>query len=220
MAFTYFFRDMQTLELITQHALPVLRGHRYIDIWDAGCAHGPEPYSIAIMLRENMGQFLFRNVRIFATDIDGSDRFGEMIARGVYPEQEVKRIPKDILQKYFSKADSSGQFEIDDEIKASVSFTRHDLLSLKPFRTGIGLIVCKNVLLHFNKNGDRTSVLRMFHSALRDGGFLVTEQTQKLPEPTEDLFERVTADGQVFMKAAPSPISVQGDEELSSKHFR
>ena len=54
MAFTYFFRDLQTLELITKHVLPVLQGARYINIWDAGCAHGPEPYSLAILLRENM----------------------------------------------------------------------------------------------------------------------------------------------------------------------
>ena len=69
MAFTYFFRDRQTLELVVEHALPVLKRRRYINVWDAGCAMGPEPYSIAIILRENMGRFLFRNVTIYATDI-------------------------------------------------------------------------------------------------------------------------------------------------------
>jgi len=64
MAFTYFSRDMQTLEAVVEYALPVLKGHRYIHIWDAGCAHGPEPYSLAMLIRENMGRFLFRNVRI------------------------------------------------------------------------------------------------------------------------------------------------------------
>ena len=52
MAFTYFFRDKQTLDLIVSHALPMLKGHRHIDVWDAGCAHGPEPYSLAIRVDE------------------------------------------------------------------------------------------------------------------------------------------------------------------------
>ncbi len=67
MAFTYFFRDLQTLDMIRDHALPHLRTRRYIHVWDAGCAMGPEPYSIAIILRENMGQMIFRNVKIHAS---------------------------------------------------------------------------------------------------------------------------------------------------------
>ncbi|MBW2018210.1 MAG: chemotaxis protein CheR, partial [Deltaproteobacteria bacterium] len=61
MAFTYFFRDLQTLECIRDYVLPFLRSRRYIRIWDAGCAMGPEPYSLAIIFRENMGA-TFRNV--------------------------------------------------------------------------------------------------------------------------------------------------------------
>ncbi|MCD6134277.1 MAG: chemotaxis protein CheR, partial [Candidatus Omnitrophica bacterium] len=64
MAFTYFFRDMQTLEMIRDYVLPALRSSRYINIWDAGCAMGPEPYSLSIVLRENMGKMIFRNVKI------------------------------------------------------------------------------------------------------------------------------------------------------------
>ena len=148
MAFTYFFRDMKTLELIADNVLPTLRGHRYIHIWDAGCAHGPEAYSLAIVLRENMTHFLFRNVRIHATDIDTCDRFGPIITKGIYPEGEIKRIPSMIKRKYFTKADEPGYYRIDDEIRSSVEFTRHNLLSLKPIRGGVNLIVCKNVLLH------------------------------------------------------------------------
>ena len=54
MAFTYFFRDVQTLELVRDHVLPFLKTRRYINIWDAGCAMGPEPYTLAIILRESM----------------------------------------------------------------------------------------------------------------------------------------------------------------------
>ncbi len=212
MAFTYFFRDGQTLDLIAQHVIPALKRRRYINVWDAGCAMGPEPYSIAIIFRENMGPFLFRNVRIFASDVDESDRFGVIIACGLYPEEQVKRIPPEILSKYFSPNGPSpgpspgsegtsgqGYFRISDEIRKAVIFQRHDLLSLEPIREEFGLVVCKNVLLHLPPEG-RVEVIKMFHHALSQGGYFVTEQTQKLPPGTERLFRRVTSTGQLFQK--------------------
>ena len=146
-AFTYFFRDMETLELIAGEVLPTLRGYRYIRIWDAGCAHGPEAYSIAITLRENMTHFLFRNVRIHATDIDTSGRFGGTITEGIYPEDELKRIPRGLREKYFTATGEPGHYGIDDEIRSRVEFTRHDLLSLKLIRAGFGLVVCRSTNL-------------------------------------------------------------------------
>ncbi|MDN5309525.1 MAG: chemotaxis protein methyltransferase CheR [Methanolobus sp.] len=104
MVFTYFFRDMQTLEMIRDYVIPNLRTRRYIHIWDAGCAMGQEPYSLAITLRENMGM-IFRNVRIHATDIDNSNLFSNIIERGTYPLEQVQRIPGPIFEKYFSPAD-------------------------------------------------------------------------------------------------------------------
>jgi chemotaxis protein methyltransferase CheR len=199
MAFTYFFRDLQTLELITTQVLPTLQGHKYIKVWDAGCAHGPEPYSIAIMLRENMSHFMFRNVKIYATDNDTSSRFGEIIAEGVYPEGEVERIPQGIREKYFSK-NASGCYRISDEIKSCVTFARHDLLSLQPAATHFNLIVCKNVLLHLRPE-EQVDVIKMYHDVLVPGGFFVTEQTQKLPDEVAGLFEKIVSHAQLFRKA-------------------
>ena len=199
MAFTYFFRDMQTLEMIRDYVIPSLKTRRYINIWDAGCAMGPEPYSIAIMFRENMGRMIFRNVRIFATDIDGSNLFGNIIEQGVYPDEQVKRIPKDIFGRYFSNADTPKNFRITEEIRKAVNYKKHNLLSFEPIRKDLGLIVCKNVLLHF-KQDERITVIKMFHSALVDGGFFVTEQTQKMPDRVKALFEPVVSNAQIFRK--------------------
>ena len=199
MAFTYFFRDRLSLELIGKYVLPALTGQRYINIWDAGCAHGPEPYSLAIILRERMSPFAFRNVRIYATDIDPTGQFGRTITEGVYPAEELQRVPPAILQRYFVPTEHLGRYRVVDELRSRVSFIRHDLLSLEPIREGFSLIVCKNVLLHFNEQ-QQVAVLRMFHSALRAGGFLVMEQTQQLPDRLEHIFSRVTDQGQVFRK--------------------
>lgn len=199
MAFTYFFRDMQTLELVTEHFIPTVMGRQYIRIWDAGCAMGPEPYSLAIILAENMGEFVFRNVRIVATDIDRSNLFGQIVANGVFPEDMLKRIPREIFNKYFVPDVKPGHFKIVDNIRNRVFFRKHDLLSFQPIGNNFSLIVCKNVLLHF-KHEERIEVIKMFHRALADGGFLVMEQTQKLPKEIAHLFDRVVNNAQLFRK--------------------
>jgi len=199
MAFTYFFRDLHTLDMIRKHALPLLRTRRYVHVWDAGCAMGPEPYSIAIIFRENMGRMIFRNVKIHATDIDESGQFGNIIKAGIYPEDQIKRIPEEIRTRYFGPDGGPGLFKLSTEIRNCVSYQQHDLLSLTPVRKDLGLIVCKNVLLHFKEN-ERIDVIKMFHSALEKGGFFVTEQTQKMPARLETLWERVVANAQVYRK--------------------
>ena len=199
MAFTYFFRDMQTLEMIRDHVVPTLRTRRFAHIWDAGCAMGPEPYTLAIVLRENMGPMIFRNVSIHATDIDESNLFGDIIEEGVYPWEQVERIPKDIFIRYFASADKPDHFRLVEEIRKRVSYQKHNLLSLEPVRKDFMLIVCKNVLLHFKKD-ERIKVIEMFHDALAEGGFFATEQTQKMPKELDSMFEPVVSNAQLFRK--------------------
>jgi chemotaxis protein methyltransferase CheR len=199
MAFTYFFRDWQTIETVADHVIPELTRQRYVNIWDAGCANGPEPYTLAIMFRERMGKFMFRNLHIYASDIDESNQFGEVITKGVYPRMDLQRIPHPIFESYFSSNGSPEHYQISDELRHVVTFQKHDLLSLQPIRDGFGLVVCKNVLLHFTAE-QRVAVIRMFHQALAPGGFMVTEQTQKLPEEAEPWFGKVSATAQLFQK--------------------
>ncbi len=199
MAFTYFFRDMQTIEMIRDIALPTLRSRQRIDFWDAGCAMGPEPYTLAITLRENMSGMLFRNVHITATDLDGSNLFEEIIVKGVYPREQVERIPAELLERHFRQLPEIDSYEISEELRKSVRFTRHDLLTLKPPGKDFGVVMCKNVLLHFQPD-ERVKVIRMFHDALSDGGFLAMEQTQKLPEECSGLFEQAVPNAQLYRK--------------------
>jgi chemotaxis protein methyltransferase CheR len=197
MAFTFFFRDIQTRRLIEEHVLPSLKTRMYLDIWDAGCAHGPEPYSLAMILQENMGKFMFRNVRIFATDIN--DQFGDIVKNGVYPADQLKRIDPEIFQRHFSPATTPGHFIISEAVRKAVTFQRHDLTSLRPIRNGFGLILCKNVLLHLSPE-QRIDVFKMFHSALNPDGYLATENTQKMPDELQGMFRQVRRDAQLFQK--------------------
>jgi chemotaxis protein methyltransferase CheR len=199
MAFTYFFRDLQTLELICEYALPYLKTKSYIKVWDAGCAMGPEPYTLAMLIREKVGNMYYRNVKITATDLDGSNLFEEIISNAIYPREQVERIPKEIFDKYFVKADKTDHFQIVEEIRKAVIFQKHDLTTLKSVGSDFGIIICKNVLLHFSEQ-QRIDVIKMFHESLMDGGFFATEQTQKLPDEVKHLFEPVVSNAQLFRK--------------------
>ncbi len=199
MAFTFFFRDLHTIELTVKHLLPFISGRNKVKIWDAGCAMGPEPYTIAIVLAENMGRFAFRNIVFDATDIDESDTFGKIVTEGIYPEEELKRIPADIFSKYFAPADKPGHFIIDETVRSRMQFRKHDLLSFQSIGEDYSLIVCKNVLLHFHPD-QRIEVIKMFHQSLAPGGYFMSEQTQKLPEELSHLFTKVADDAQLYKK--------------------
>lgn len=201
MAFTYFFRDVQTFEVIRDRALPFLKTRQRIRIWDAGCAAGMEPFTLAMMLRERVGAMYFRNISLLATDIDASDQFEEVIRDGIYPREQVERIPEAYLKRYFQRNREMSHYQLEAEIRRSVSFLKHDLLTLVPPAVGFDLIICKNVLLHFSPE-QREQVVRMFRDALSPGGFLAFEQTQKLPEAFKGDFIQVEDYAQVFQRGA------------------
>ncbi len=201
MAFTYFFRDLHTLELLCDHAIPVLRSDPTIKIWDAGCAMGPEPYTLAMLLRERLDQCDFEKVKIQATDIDGSNLFDKIIDEAKYPREQVQRIPPEIFGKYFIKVENRDFYQLTDEIRGAVSFQKHNLLTLNGIGNDFGLILCKNVLLHFDEQ-ERIDVIQMFYNALIDGGYLAMEQTQKLPAEFENRFEPVVSNARIYQKRA------------------
>lgn len=199
MAFTFFMRDQPTLEHAADHMIPYASGRSRIKIWDAGCALGQETYTIAMIFAEKMNQFGFKNLRIDATDYDSANNFGDFVTTAVYPSEELQRTPVELLNKYFEAAESPGHLRVVDLLRSRVSFQYHDLLSLKPIGFDYCLIVCKNVLLHFQYM-ERVEVFKMFHKALAPGGYLANENTQKLPSEVAHLFTQVVPDAQLYKK--------------------
>ncbi|HRP02374.1 MAG TPA: CheR family methyltransferase [Candidatus Kapabacteria bacterium] len=199
MAFTFFFRDRHTLEQLADQLIAFKKQGEQIKIWDAGCAMGPEPYTFAMILREKIGNEWFQNVQILASDIDELGNFQSIINNGIYKKHELERMPEDIFNKYFTQYDADEQFILGDEIKNSLKFIKHDLLTLKPLDLNFDAIICKNVLLHFEYK-QRIDVLNMFHKVLNTNGLLTTEQTQSIPEEITDKFERLVSNANVFKK--------------------
>jgi chemotaxis protein methyltransferase CheR len=197
LAFTFFYRDLQVLERAVEHTLPGLAGRSHPRIWDAGSAMGQEPYTLCMIFADRMNRFAFGNLRIDATDVES--QFAPLIEAAVYSREELSRLPEGILEKYFEPDAKPESFRVIESIRRRVTFQRHDLLSFQEPFQGYSLVLCKNVLLHFQPP-ERIEVLRMFHRALAPGGFFVTEQTQEMPPEMASLFERVVPDGQLFRK--------------------
>jgi chemotaxis protein methyltransferase CheR len=199
MAFTFFMRDQPTLEHSANHMIPYASGRSRIKVWDAGCALGQETYTIAMILAERMNSFGFKNLQIDATDYDSANGFGDVVKNAVYHYEELKRTPPELFRKYFEPAEKPEHFRVVDSLRSRVRFSYHDLLSLKAPGNDYCLIVCKNVLLHFQQ-AERVQVFRMFHKALAMGGYLANENTQKLPQEVAHLFKQVVPDAQLYKK--------------------
>jgi chemotaxis protein methyltransferase CheR len=198
-AFTFFFRDQQVLEQVVDHVLPTIAGRCHPRVWDAGAAMGQEPYTLSIMFAAKMNHFAFKNLRIDATDVESTGQFARMIEAAVYPKEELSRLPEGILEQYFEAADTPGHYRVIDNIRRPIAFQQHDLLSFREIGDGYSLVLCKNVLLHFQPL-ERIEVLRMFHRALAPGGLFASEHTQDMPRELDSLFERVIPNVQLFRK--------------------
>lgn len=199
MAFTFFFRDIHTLEQLTQAFIPIVTNMSKIKIWDAGCAMGQEPFTFALLLSEKMGYFGFKKVHIDASDIDESNLFEHIVTSGIYSYSDLQRIPKEIFENYFKKLEGTENYQLIENVRNRVKFRKHDLLTLKPFDGNYNLVICKNVLLHFSPE-QRIEVIKMFHSSLTEGGLLTTEQTQKMPPELNDMFKQISTNANVFQK--------------------
>ena len=212
MALTYFFRDLGSLELAISHVMPQIAGRSRIRIWDAGCAMGQEPFTLAMLLAEALGPMMFRNVEIIASDYD--EAVIRVLDAAVYADEEVQRVPPAYLAAYFEPAAADGTHRVAEPIRKAVRSVRHDLLSLRPVSDRLSLIVCKNVLLHFSP-AERVKVFQMFHAALEPRGLLVTEHTQKLPPEAAHLFSQVTSRCQLFCRNEVDAPECAGQRETA-----
>lgn len=197
MAFTFFFRDLPVLEYAVEQTIKLAMGRMRIKVWDAGCALGQEPYTLTILFAERLGS-AFNNLYLDASDYDSDNNFGDIVKKATYKYEELQRIPEDIFKKYFDPL-GNDLYQVCSKIRSRVFFQYHNLLSLKPIGTDYALVVCKNVLLHFQYS-ERIEVITMYHQALSPGGYLALENTQKMPTEIAHLFEQVVPDAQLYRK--------------------
>jgi chemotaxis protein methyltransferase CheR len=201
MAYTSFFRDADALKAIAEIVIPELSHQREIRVWDAGCATGEEPYTLAILFASKLGTFIFRNLDILATDHEESSypQFAERIRNGTYSRKDVFWVPQELRDCYFLPTDDPEAFQVTQEIREKVRFLQHDLLTCVAPETEKSLIVCKNVLMHFSPE-QQEKVLEMYYESLVPGGFLVLDGNQVLPVSFNTHFRRIDAGYPLYRK--------------------
>jgi chemotaxis protein methyltransferase CheR len=184
-----FFRNSDTFKKIRDKVLPSLfslclrEGRECLKIRSVGCAHGEEPYTLAIILRDSFADDLSRiRVSISATDIDS--QVLRTAARGVYFPESLEETPLPIRDRYFRMHE--GRYHLHPEIRVMVEFHHDDLIN-SVCQQECDLILCRNVLIYFER-GHQNSILRGFAESLHTGGFLVLGKTESLVEESRRLF--------------------------------
>src|SRR5438270_2799155 len=169
---TGFFRDAQTWEFLASEIVPSLLEARPPDsplrVWCAACSSGEEAYTVAMVLARAMGDDAFRDrVKIYATDID--EEALDQARHGAYLPRQIEDVPHDALERFFELTQQRYVFRKD--LRRCVIFGRNDLVRDAPI-SRIDLLVCRNALMYFNAE-TQSQILRRFHFALDDAGFLL-----------------------------------------------
>jgi chemotaxis methyl-accepting protein methylase len=179
---TRFFRDPTTFQSLEECFLPELvqsrAAGRRLRAWSAGCAGGEEPYSLAILLREVLGPALGRwQVEILATDVD--DKALAQARTASYDAAVFEDLPPHYqcwIGRYFTLG---SQRQLSPELRSMVTLLRHDL-TRDPPPAGLDLILCRNVLIYFDRD-QQDRLYQSFYDALRPEGLLVLGKTEILP---------------------------------------
>lgn len=175
------FRNPDQFEVLRTRVLPELLARRKnVHVWSAGCSCGAESYTIAVLLSELSDK---GGHTVLATDIDD-----KMLARarsGIFQDQEVRNVTKQRLVKYFQRVPSG--YEARPVLKNMVTFRKHDLLK-DDFRTGLDLILCRNVVIYFTDEA-KSVLYKRFYESLRPGGFLFVGGTERIADYANIGFE-------------------------------
>jgi two-component system CheB/CheR fusion protein len=195
---TGFFRDAQTWEYMATEITPQLLAARPDDgqvrVWCAGCASGEEPYTVAMVLARVMGDAPFRDrVKIYATDVD--EEALDVARHGAYAPRQIEDIPADALERFFERTEQRYVFRKD--LRRCVIFGRNDLVQDAPI-SRIDLLVCRNTLMYFTAE-TQSQILRRFHFALDDDGYMLLGKSEMLITHT-DLFAPAELKRRVFRK--------------------
>jgi chemotaxis protein methyltransferase CheR len=177
---TSFFREKQHFEYMRTQILPELKKRNTgVRVWSAGCSSGEEPYSIAMLIRDEWSEFCNTNVRILATDI--SERMLTKARSGEYEKENLQDVPPAYLLKYFvsSHNGTSKTYGVHESVRKMVRFARLNLMEDWPMKGPFDLIFCRNVMIYFDTPTQRQLIQR-FYNILIPGGHLLVGHSESL----------------------------------------
>jgi chemotaxis protein methyltransferase CheR len=179
---TSFFREDSQFQILQDELLPSIiksaAGTNQLRCWSAGCSSGEEAYTLAIVLREVLGDNW--DIKVLASDI--SVRKLEEGMAGVYSEDRLKDIPAYLRHKYFlASLMNKGHFKVTPQLRKQVIFRKINLNQNfeVPLHIKFDLIFCRNVFIYL-ANDARARALAGFYNYLKKDGYLMVGQSEPL----------------------------------------
>ncbi len=173
---TQFFRNPELFNELKDRVLPELfkRGSKSLYFLSAGCSSGEEPYSLAMLLREEFSNFLNSTmVKIYGVDI--SDEVLHKARAGVYPEVVLRKVPEVYRRKYFRKA-GEDRVQIVDDVRNLVEFKKLNLMEEEMDRK-MDLVLCRNLLIYLKRESQILLIERL-KKIINPGGYLILGKTE------------------------------------------
>jgi chemotaxis protein methyltransferase CheR len=179
---TDFFREARHFEYMQQVALPALvsSGVRTIRTWSSACSTGAEPYTMAMVLEEFVADRRDLNYSILATDL--STDVLATARRGIYTEDMVHPVPRELQRKYVmvAKQPNRREVRISADLRSRVGFARMNLMDESyPVGEGMHMIFCRNVLIYFDKP-TQSGVLKRLCARLLPGGYMFIGHSESI----------------------------------------
>jgi chemotaxis protein methyltransferase CheR len=161
---TSFFRENYHFEQLATQALPQLEAERMstrrLRLWSAGCSTGEEPYSLAVIMREQLAHLSHWDIKLLATDIDS--KVVATAADGAYAEERFKGVSPERVRNWFPAVPGRpGLRAASADLKALITFKQLNLLEPWPMKGPFEVIFCRNVVIYFDKATQRTLFDRM-----------------------------------------------------------
>jgi chemotaxis protein methyltransferase CheR len=212
---TYFFRDRAMFDQLAIGVLPALarkREHtRRLSIWSVGCSTGQETYSLAMLIAEQPARW-----RDWTIDIVGTDVARSVIAgarEGNFSQFQIQRgLGVAQMVRFFEETRTG--WRAAEALRQMVRFETHNLLDQPPEPGRFDLILCRNVLLYFDRATRERAFVRLASALAPDGlvmlgaGETSVGQTDALvPEKGNTGFHHL-AIGMPVQQAAAAPASV------------
>lgn len=197
---TEMFRDPSFYIALREKVVPILKTYSFVKIWHAGSATGEEVYSMAIMLHE---EGLYNRSLIYATDFD-QDAL-EHGKEGIYLNERVQEYSKN-YQASGGKASLSDYYTshynriiVRKELKKNIVWANHNLVTDSAFAE-VNIILCRNVLIYFNKHL-QNRVHSLFLDSLANGGVLCLGKKENLQySPVYEKFSMLEGNQKIYKK--------------------
>ncbi len=197
---TSFFRDAETWWNLKEQVLRNLAeqpGDTPIRVWTPACSTGEESYSIAIMMIDELRRAgNNRAVQVFATDIN--EKALETARRGVYTQCIESDVPAEYMKHYFVRSGKGAVTNVTKEIRDSIVFAGHDLLTDPPF-LNLDLIICRNLLIYLEPPA-QARCIDIFHYSLQENGCLFLGKAETVGDKPDHFTRIGPRDGHVYRR--------------------